>query len=170
MSKDESLQPLHQRQRLEFLFNASFNMFSSCPSLSRYYMNEFQSTLTEYDLTTVKHVERLACKSCGQITVPGLSASVSVIAKYNRYLKKRDRMAKKTNRVQVQCLACHHSRLYHGSHKKKIPTSNPSVQSTPKPSNKKKNKGKKNNLQALLQKKSPSDHPGGNLSDFLSSL
>ncbi|RCH82625.1 hypothetical protein CU098_006950 [Rhizopus stolonifer] len=64
---------MQQTNRLDFLFNASHTMFSSCPSLSRYYMNEFQETLGEYELKPTKQIERLACQSCGQISIAGLN-------------------------------------------------------------------------------------------------
>ncbi|KAI8062787.1 uncharacterized protein B0P05DRAFT_581151 [Gilbertella persicaria] len=153
--------PSHQQtQRLDHLFTASYRMFTACPSLSRYYMNEFQNTLTEYELTSA--TERLSCSSCGQILVPGLNSQVRLIS------KKRQHKPNKSL-IRSMCFTCRHTKIYHGSYKKKIPTEEtaPPVIEQGK---KKKNKGKKNNLKALLSKPKPNTSTTGGLSDFLSSL
>ncbi|KAI7899398.1 uncharacterized protein BX663DRAFT_521613 [Cokeromyces recurvatus] len=85
-----SNQTYQQVQRLDFLFNAGHSMLSMCPSLSRYYMNEFQNTLTEYELTASKPIARLSCTSCGQILIPGLTSKTEIIPKlYNGSFKKK---------------------------------------------------------------------------------
>ncbi|KAL9541706.1 hypothetical protein MBANPS3_008968 [Mucor bainieri] len=173
-----SLQTHQQTNRLDFLFEAGHTMFGSCPSLSRYYMNEFQNTLTEYELTAHKPIARLSCKSCGQINVPGLNHRVEII-------HQQSRKQNKTKKIL---------HLYHGSNKKKMPklvmqqepviaatepiTTTPTITSTSIPTGeslkKKKNKGKKNNLKALLNKQQKpgniSSNGSGGLGDFLSSL
>jgi RNase P subunit RPR2 len=172
-----NLQTHQQTTRLDFLFEAGYTMFTSCPSLSRYYMNEFQNTLTEYELTAAKPTARLSCSSCGQINVPGLTSQVDI------YKKKKN----KRNLVRAICLSCRHTSLYHGSYKQKlakqscvtskapvIPVATPTIKPSDGPmSKKKKNKGKKNNLKALLNKQPSSNSSiggGGGLGDFLSSL
>ncbi|KAI9485206.1 MAG: RNAse P Rpr2/Rpp21/SNM1 subunit domain-containing protein [Benjaminiella poitrasii] len=105
-----------QTQRLDFLFTASHAMFSACPSLSRYYMNEFQNTLTEYELTASKPIARLSCSSCGQILIPGLTSKTEITIKGKRRSNRQQK-----NRVRSTCLTCQRSKLYHGSFKQKIP-------------------------------------------------
>jgi RNase P subunit RPR2 len=168
-----NLQTHQQTSRLDFLFEAGFSMFNACPSLSRYYMNEFQNTLTEYELTAAKPIARLSCRSCGQINVAGLTSQVDITKK------------KKRNLVRTICLSCRHTDLYHGSYKKKltkiscvtskVPVSSIAAQPTIKMSDgpidkKKKNKGKKNNLKALLTKQQQEKPISTGLGDFLSSL
>lgn len=169
-------------------------MFGQCPSLSRYYMNEFQNTLTEYELTAHKPIARLSCKSCGQINVPGLNHRIEIIHQQSRKQNKTKKIIQSKNTIKSTCLTCGNTSLYHGSNKKKMPklimqqepviaaakpiVATPSTTST-SPSTgeslkKKKNKGKKNNLKALLNKQqkpgSSSSNGGGGLGDFLSSL
>ncbi|KAI8380387.1 hypothetical protein BD560DRAFT_388102 [Blakeslea trispora] len=169
-----TLQSHQQTQRLDHLFTAGYSMFTSCPSLSRYYMNEFQNTLTEYDLTSA--TQRLSCSSCGQIIVPGLNSKVQLISK-----RRKTKPNKST--IQTTCLTCSRVKVYHGSYKKKLakpvkakeptiaPVKPPIVNApTVDQPKKKKNKNKKNSLKALLSKPSHQGGSGGNLSDFLSSL
>ncbi|KAI9275021.1 RNAse P Rpr2/Rpp21/SNM1 subunit domain-containing protein [Helicostylum pulchrum] len=174
MANNNSLQTLQQTNRLDFLFTAGFEMFSAVPSLSRYYMNEFQHTLNEFELTAQKNIERLACKSCGQISVPGLSSRVEIVQK-----KAEKKRKQRKNKIQTTCLTCSRITLYHGSYKKKLPqplSDTPAVEPVAPimDSKKKKNKGKKNNLKALLSKSSTqaknNNSGSGGLGDFLSSL
>lgn len=174
----DNLQTHQQSNRLEFLFEAGYTMFTACPALSRYYMNEFRNTLTEYELTAAKPIARLSCSSCGQINVPGLTSKVDI---------RRKKIKSNRNLVRSICLSCRNTNLYHGSYKKKlakqklvtseVPVSPIATPSTIKTSDvpiskKKKNKGKKNNLKALLtkQQEKPSSTGIGGLGDFLSSL
>lgn len=189
-STSNNLQTHQQTNRLDFLFEAGHTMFSKCPSLSRYYMNEFQNTLTEYELTAYKPIARLSCKSCGQISIPGLNHHTEITRKKSK--NKRNGVAKKTqskNVIKSTCLTCGNTSLYHGSCKKKMPkvimqqepvVAETPIASTPPPPppptatadsslKKKKNKGKKNNLKALLSKQQKPSNSGG-LGDFLSSL
>lgn len=186
-------QSIQQTTRLDFLFEAGYTLLSTCPQLSRYYMNEFQNTLTEYELNLPKQTERFLCKRCGQIQISGLTQKV--------------RLVKKTKILNI-CLACQEQKKYHGTlkHKKTIPKNNttqqpvaisnvqkqpvatsnvqkqpnvkqpivsakPNIQTQPTIA-KKKNKGKKNNLQALLNKQQQQQQKPSNnsLNDFLSSL
>lgn len=155
-------QTAQQTSRLDFLFTAGFEMVSAVPSLSRYYMSEFQNSLTELELTAQKNIERLACKSCGQISIPGLSSRVEIKS------KKRIEKRKRQNQIVTTCLTCCNTSLYHGSYKKKLPQVTISVPVVVV-DKKKKNKGKKNNLKAMLSK-STQQSTAGNLSDFLSFL
>jgi RNase P subunit RPR2 len=122
-----SLQTLQQTSRLEFLFTAGFEMLTNVPSLSRYYMNEFQHSLNEFELTAVKNISRISCKSCGQIHIPGFNTKVEIkVKKTNRGKKSNKVMNKaktrtKQNVIQTTCLTCSNTNLYHGSYKKKIP-------------------------------------------------
>ncbi|OBZ83090.1 Uncharacterized protein C16C4.19 [Choanephora cucurbitarum] len=160
-----TLQTHQQTQRLDHLFTAGYSMFTSCPSLSRYYMSEFQNTLIEYDLTSA--TERLACSSCGQIMVPGLNQKTRLISK-----RRKNKPNKST--LQITCLTCSRVKVYHGSHKKKLPMSveqQPSVPVVEPMKKKKKNNNHKNSLKALLSKpKAQQNMTNSNLSDFLSSL
>ncbi|KAI8359931.1 hypothetical protein EDC96DRAFT_235300 [Choanephora cucurbitarum] len=163
-----TLQSHQQTQRLDHLFTAGYSMFTSCPSLSRYYMSEFQNTLIEYDLTSA--TERLACSSCGQIMVPGLNQKTQLISK-----RRKNKPNKST--LQITCLTCSRVKVYHGSHKKKLPRvlsdeQQPSVPVVePMKKKKKNNNNKKNSLKALLSKpKTQQNTTNSNLSDFLSSL
>lgn len=169
-------------------------MLSQCPSLSRYYMNEFQNTLTEYELTAHKPIARLSCKSCGQINVPGLNHRVEIIHQQSRKQNKTKKIIQSKNTIKSTCLTCGNTGLYHGSNKKKMPklimqqepvivAAKPIITTsattsanaaTIKSLKKKKNKGKKNNIKALLNKQQKpgnnSSNGSGGLGDFLSSL
>lgn len=178
------LYKMQQTNRLDFLFNASHTMFSSCPSLSRYYMNEFQETLGEYELKPTKQIERLACQSCGQISIAGLNTQVRVIQK-NRKQKKKEKR-KSRNLIEMTCLTCQRVKVYHGSHKNKIlkktttttagmiTTMTTDVQrpAAVENNNKKKKNKSKNNLKALLakQQQSATSSSSSSLGDFLSGL
>ncbi|KAK4519635.1 uncharacterized protein ATC70_009872 [Mucor velutinosus] len=190
----KSLQTHQQTSRLDFLFEAGHTMLSQCPSLSRYYMNEFQNTLTEYELTAHKPIARLSCKSCGQINVPGLNHRIEIIHQQSKKQNKTKKTIQSKNTIKSTCLTCGNTSLYHGSNKKKMPklnmqqepviatvkpiTTTPATTSvgtpTAEPLKKKKNKGKKNNLKALLNKQQNSGNSSSNgtggLGDFLSSL
>lgn len=175
MANKNQLQPIQHTNRLDFLSAAGFEMFSVVPSLSRYYMSEFQHTLNEFGLTAQKNIERLTCTSCGQISVPGLSSRVEIIQKKGKKVTKEKKRRK--NKVQTTCLTCGKKTLYHGSYKNKLPkpTSDKpfAIPETPVvETKKKKNKGKKNNLKALLSKSNAQaeSKSGGGLGDFLSSL
>ncbi|KAG1135899.1 hypothetical protein G6F37_012464 [Rhizopus arrhizus] len=182
-------QPVQQTSRLDFLFNASNVMFSQCPSLSRYYMNEFQQTMNEYELKPTKQIERLACQSCGEIAIPGLNTRVNIIQKNRREKKKMKKQTK--NLVESTCLTCGRVKIFHGSFKNKmkikpssVPTTvitsltdkipNKTTQTVVKveeTNKKKKNKGKNNNLKALLAKQQTNNSSNnGSLGDFLSGL
>ncbi|GAN10548.1 hypothetical protein MAM1_0368d10091 [Mucor ambiguus] len=189
-----SLQTHQQTSRLDFLFEAGHTMFSQCPSLSRYYMNEFQNTLTEYELTAHKPIARLSCKSCGQINVPGLNHRIEITHHQSRKQNKTKKILQSKNTIKSTCLTCGNTSLYHGSNKKKMPKpimQQESVIAAAKPIittsaitsisaptgeslKKKKNKGKKNNLKALLSKQQKpgnnNSNSSGGLGDFLSSL
>ncbi|CAO0789338.1 unnamed protein product [Mucor circinelloides] len=188
-----SLQSHQQTSRLDFLFEAGHTMLSECPSLSRYYMNEFQNTLTEYELTAHKPIARLSCKSCGQISIPGLNHRIEIIHKQSRKQNKTKKIVQ-PNTIKSTCLTCGNTSLYHGSNKRKMPklimqqvpviaaakpivplAATASVSApTGESLKKKKNKGKKNNLKALLNKQQKPNNSGNNgsggLGDFLSSL
>ncbi|KAI7890918.1 uncharacterized protein EV154DRAFT_509986 [Mucor mucedo] len=167
------MQTAQQTNRLDFLFAAGFEMVSRVPALSRYYMSEFQHSLTEFELTTPKTVARLACPSCGQIRIPGLSTHVAVVERQKRKKGKRP-----GNRIKTTCARCCHTSFYHGSYKHKLPTAATAtataaaVPMTPVViEKKKKNKGKKNSLKAMLNKSTQQQKEStGNLSDFLSFL
>ncbi|KAG1124072.1 hypothetical protein G6F42_009959 [Rhizopus arrhizus] len=183
-------QPVQQTSRLDFLFNASHVMFSQCPSLSRYYMNEFQQTMNEYELKPTKQIERLACQSCGEIAIPGLNTRVNIIQKNRREKKKMKKQTK--NLVESTCLTCGRVKIFHGSFKNKMktkPSSVPTIPAIPSLTDKipnkttqtvvkveeinkkKKNKGKNNNLKALLAKQQTNNSSNnGSLGDFLSGL
>ncbi|KAG2202263.1 hypothetical protein INT46_009989 [Mucor plumbeus] len=199
-STSNNLQTHQQTNRLDFLFEAGHTMFSKCPSLSRYYMNEFQNTLTEYELTAHKPIARLSCKSCGQINIPGLNHHIEIVQKKTK--KKANVVAKKTqskNLIKSTCLACGNTSLYHGSCKKKMPklimqkeiviaeapivlASNSSTSSPPPPppppttttttdsSIKKKKNKGKKNNLKALLSKQQKPNNSGGLGDFLSSL
>lgn len=163
------MQTAQQTNRLDFLFTAGFQMVSTVPALSRYYMNEFQNSLTEFELSTPKTIDRLACKSCGQISLPGLSSRVEIRTK-----RKKEKNKKRKNVIENSCKCCGHTRLYHGSYKKKLPHM-ATVTTTTVPvativEKKKKNKGKKNSLKAMLTKSTQQQQQPSNLSDFLSFL
>ncbi|KAI8637485.1 hypothetical protein BD408DRAFT_424434 [Parasitella parasitica] len=183
-----SLQTNQQTNRLDFLFEAGHTLFSQCPSLSRYYMNEFQNTLAEYEVSAHKTIARLCCKSCGQINISGLNHRVEIIQQYPKNnSKKAAKKSQSKNKIKSTCLTCGSTSLYHGSIKKKMPklvkqqepmidpTSSSNISPIADPlSRKKKNKGKKNNLKALLskqqQQQKPSSSSGSGLGDFLCSL
>ncbi|CEP19397.1 hypothetical protein [Parasitella parasitica] len=186
-SNSSSLQTHQQTNRLDFLFEAGHTMLSQCPPLSRYYMNEFQNTLTEYELVAHKTIARLSCKSCGQINVPGLNHKVAIIQKsHKNNSKKAATRTRSKNKIKSTCLTCGNTTLNHGSIKKKMPKlamqQEPVIKTTSNSdfspmadvlSKKKKNKGKKNNLKALLskqQQQKSNNSSGGGLGDFLSSL
>lgn len=123
-----SLQTLQQTSRLDFLFTAGFEMLTRVPTMSRYYMTEFQHCLNEYELTTVKNISRLACTSCGQISIPGLTSQVEIKPRRpNRGKKSHKKVEKKKttrnqqNVISITCKTCSNTNLYHGSYKKKIP-------------------------------------------------
>ncbi|KAG2210927.1 hypothetical protein INT47_000084 [Mucor saturninus] len=164
------MQTAQQTNRLDFLFAAGFEMMSRVPALSRYYMSEFQHSLTEFELTTPKTVARLACPSCGQIRLPGLSTHVAIEG------QKRKKGKRPGNRIKTTCASCCHTSFYHGSYKHKLPTATAAaaaVVPTVTPvviEKKKKNKGKKNSLKAMLNKSTQQKESTGNLADFLSFL
>lgn len=185
-----ALQTLQQVQRVDFLFKAGHGMLFNVPSLSRYYMNEYHNTLLNYELTPHKGLNRVACKQCGQIRLPGFNTRVELV-KYKN--------SKKRNRLLTTCTSCCRTMVYSGSNKKKIPArlkDAPAVEAAaavktqqplptaaaaatappPMTEKKKKNKGKKNSLKALLSKSNNNNQSnssgggGGGLGDFLSSL
>ncbi|ORE07370.1 hypothetical protein BCV72DRAFT_109322 [Rhizopus microsporus var. microsporus] len=168
-------QPIQQTGRLDFLSNASQLMFNVCPSLSRFYMSEFQQALIEYELKPTKQMERSACQSCGEIAIPGLNTAVRVIQKNRKERKKKQLRAK--NLIETTCLTCSRVKLYHGSFKNKLHQKKEEigiVKQEPEVK-KKKNKGKNNNLKALLAKqqqkeKKPNNNNSSLLGDFLSCL
>ncbi|KAI8982166.1 RNAse P Rpr2/Rpp21/SNM1 subunit domain-containing protein [Mycotypha africana] len=124
-SNNSQLQSLQQSSRLDFLYEASYSVLGQCPSLSRYYMNEFQNTLAEYELTLPKSVQRSACTSCGQITLPGLNTKVDIVTddKLKKMKKKKNKIASvKKNKIQYTCLACQRSKVYNGSFKRILPS------------------------------------------------
>lgn len=185
MSGQQEGQTLQQIQRVDFLFKAGHGMLFNVPSLSRYYMNEYHNTLLNYELTPHKGLNRVACKQCGQIRLPGLNTRVELV-KYKN--------SKKRNRLLTTCTSCCRTMVYSGSNKKKIParlqnapvvaveaaapaalTAKIPTQAAPITEKKKKNKGKKNSLKALLSKSNSNNNSnqssgGGGLGDFLSSL
>ncbi|RCH80962.1 hypothetical protein CU097_002292 [Rhizopus azygosporus] len=147
-------QPIQQTGRLDFLSNASQLMFNVCPSLSRFYMSEFQQALIEYELKPTKQMERSACQSCGEIAIPGLNTTVRVIQKNRKERKKKHLKAK--NLIETTCLTCFRVKLYHGSFKNKLQQKEEQVIA----------------LLAKQQEKKPNSNSSSNslLGDFLSCL
>ena len=111
-----------QSSRMEFLFQASHTLFSSCPELSRFYMGEFQQCLRQQDLIPAKSITRSCCPRCGQIYVPGLNTSVRLESKKkkkNNSSKKNknndNNTSKRKNQLIYQCNACAHKMKFQGS-------------------------------------------------------
>ncbi|KAI9016427.1 RNAse P Rpr2/Rpp21/SNM1 subunit domain-containing protein, partial [Phycomyces nitens] len=111
-----------QITRLGFLFDASHKVFAECPSLSRFYMSEFQHTLDNYETKTAQAVDRISCPRCGQIYAPGFNSTVRLEAKKPTKKKKQ-----KPNRLVYQCNACTFRHIVGGSQKNNIPTFQPTV-------------------------------------------
>ena len=157
----EYSQTHHEIQRADFLFKAGHGFLFSIPSLSRYYMNEHHSTLQEYQLTPHKSLDKIACKSCGQIRLPGYNTKVALVKKNKR-----------KNALKTTCLACCRTMHSSGSSKKSLPKpiKEEKIIVPVHDVKKKKNKGKKNNLKALLNKSATTTTTSHNLGDFLSSL
>ena len=110
-----------QSSRMEFLFQASHTIFSSCPELSRFYMSEFQQCLRQQDLIPAKSITRSCCPRCGQIYVPGLNTSVRLESKKkkknssSKKNKNNDSTSKRKNQLIYQCNACTHKMKFQGS-------------------------------------------------------
>ncbi|KAI8883271.1 Rpr2-domain-containing protein [Backusella circina FSU 941] len=174
-----------QNATLDYLFNASFSLVSTVPSLSSFYMKQLQTSLKAYELKNHATLQKTSCSKCGTIKLPGVNHKVEIKKRHVKYAdkKKNDKKNNKQQRNQLveNCLACGHVKTYYGSQRKKLPRDMINTQVKPEiqqqkqqmiPEKKKKNKSKKNNLQALLskQKQSNSSPMGGSLNDFLSSL
>ncbi|KAI7850023.1 RNAse P Rpr2/Rpp21/SNM1 subunit domain-containing protein [Circinella umbellata] len=112
-----------QSSRMDFLFQASHVLFSSCPELSRFYMSEFQQCLRQQDLIPAKSITKSCCPRCGQIYVPGLNTTVKLesIKKKKKNLgdkknkNKDDNKSKRKNQLIYQCNACTHKMTFPGS-------------------------------------------------------
>lgn len=98
-----------QSGRLDYLYEASHAVFATCPSLSRFYMSEFQQCLEQQGTAATKLIARSACPKCGQIYAPGLNCTVDL-----EPLCKKRRRSKK-NRLVYECGACHHKYYLQGS-------------------------------------------------------
>lgn len=99
-----------QSGRLDYLYQASHAVFATCPSLSRFYMSEFQQCLEQQGTAATKLIARSACPKCGQIYAPGLNCTVDL-----EPLCKKRRRSKKKNRLVYECGACHHKYYLQGS-------------------------------------------------------
>ncbi|KAI9257648.1 hypothetical protein BY458DRAFT_535241 [Sporodiniella umbellata] len=164
---------MQQTSRLDFLFNAGQAMFAACPSLSRYYMSEFQDTMEGFELKATKPIEKLTCQSCGQIQIAGLNSQVRIVQKNRQERKKAKRRS--SNRVETTCLVCQRVKIHYGSQKNKMLQLREikPVAVIDKGNQKKKTKNKnKNNLKTLLakQQQPASNNSSGSLGDFLSGL
>ncbi|KAL0079242.1 hypothetical protein J3Q64DRAFT_1761766 [Phycomyces blakesleeanus] len=175
-----------QSSKLGFLFDASHSVFGHCPSLSRFYMSEFQQNLCNYDAKPAQAVERIGCPRCGQIYSPGFNTTVR-LEPFGTKKRKQIQKTKPKNRLVYECHACTFRFSMGRSIKAKIPTASlepnqikgsvtaqtPASNSNKKTLNnpiKKKTKGK-SALQAMLAKSKENAGPNKlGLNDFLSSL
>ncbi|RIA92481.1 RNAse P Rpr2/Rpp21/SNM1 subunit domain-containing protein [Glomus cerebriforme] len=78
--------------RLQFLWNASHTFLPTIPSLSAFYMQQFNQFSAEKELNLAEAVKRKYCSYCGSIFLPGLNSQVRIEKK-----KKRKRGNKKKN-------------------------------------------------------------------------
>ncbi|KAG2217012.1 hypothetical protein INT45_003085 [Circinella minor] len=108
-----------QSSRMEFLFQASHTLFSSCPELSRFYMSEFQQCLRQQDLIPAKSITRSCCPRCGQIYVPGLNTTIKLESikkkRKKNHSDKKENKSKRKNQLIYQCNACTHKMTFQGS-------------------------------------------------------
>ncbi|CAI2184085.1 7793_t:CDS:2 [Funneliformis geosporum] len=74
--------------RLQFLWNASHSLLSTVPSLSAFYMQQFNQFAGEKELNLAEAVKRKYCSYCGSIFLPGLNSQIR-IEKNKRRDKKR---------------------------------------------------------------------------------
>ncbi|CAG8592548.1 6192_t:CDS:2 [Funneliformis mosseae] len=74
--------------RLQFLWNASHTLLSTVPSLSAFYMQQFNQFAGEKELNLAEAVKRKYCSYCGSIFLPGLNSQIR-IEKNKRREKRR---------------------------------------------------------------------------------
>ncbi|KAL0079477.1 hypothetical protein F4703DRAFT_1945056 [Phycomyces blakesleeanus] len=110
-----------QSSKLGFLFDASHSVFGHCPSLSRFYMSEFQQNLCNYDAKPAQAVERIGCPRCGQIYSPGFNTTVR-LEPFGTKKRKQIQKTKPKNRLVYECHACTFRFSMGRSIKAKIPT------------------------------------------------
>ncbi|PKC69031.1 Rpr2-domain-containing protein [Rhizophagus irregularis] len=64
--------------RLQFLWNASHTFLSTVPSLSAFYMQQFNQFSAEKELSLAEAVKRKYCSYCGSIFLPGINSQVRI--------------------------------------------------------------------------------------------
>ncbi|KAJ2963343.1 hypothetical protein NQZ79_g1625 [Umbelopsis isabellina] len=164
--------------KLAFLFKAGHTQFASCPELANFYMQQFQRTADQADVTLAEAVQRLQCSQCGALFASGVNCTVRTDSSRSKKLKCR-------NKISSTCHTCHHHTTTPGvttTTLKRLgrPSSNPLKMITkpaPPPKSmeagsKKKPKKKKLDLQAMIkQQNQPAKEKASfGLDDFLSSL
>ncbi|KAI8373005.1 uncharacterized protein BYT42DRAFT_616194 [Radiomyces spectabilis] len=107
-----------QLSRLDHLAKASHALTLSCPSLSRFYMNQLQQNVRDFDIEPGKAFRRLACVKCGQLILPGKYTSVTLKKKGSK-----EKGTKRKNQLVYRCNACCYSYALKGSHRNLIPIS-----------------------------------------------
>ncbi|GBC00318.1 hypothetical protein RclHR1_03810007 [Rhizophagus clarus] len=78
--------------RLQFLWDASHTFLSTVPSLSAFYMQQFNQFSAEKELKLSEAVKRKYCNYCGNIFLPGINSQVRIEKN-----KKRKRNKKKNS-------------------------------------------------------------------------
>jgi RNase P subunit RPR2 len=162
--------------KLAFLFTAGHSQFASCPELANFYMQQFQRTADQADVTLADAVQRLQCSHCGALFASGVNCTV-------RTNNAKSKKSKYRNKISSTCHTCHHRTIAPGATTTALkrlgrPSSDPVktlIKPAPKPveaGTKKKPKKKKLDLQAMIkQQTQPSkEKTSFGLDDFLSSL
>src|ERR1043165_2625631 len=75
--------------RLQFLWNASHKLLSTVPSLSAFYMQQFNKFAGEKELNLAEAVKRKYCSYCGSIFLPGINSQIRIEKRKKR--KRKDK-------------------------------------------------------------------------------
>ena len=75
--------------RLQFLWNASHTLLPTVPSLSAFYMQQFNQFAAEKELNLAEAVKRKYCSYCGSIFLPGLNCQVRIETNKKRKSKSK---------------------------------------------------------------------------------
>lgn len=169
--------------KLSFLFKASNTQFASCPELCNFYMQQFQKTAQDANVTLADAVQRLHCSHCGALFVAGVNCTVRVNTVGAQQRKKKAIAKRCRNTIQSTCHTCKHQTVLPGSTTaglktlgkpslSKISSETSKSPALPVDAGKKKTKKKKLDLQAMIKQKSqPTNNASSfGLDDFLSSL
>src|SRR6266498_2477545 len=90
LSNSKKMTSQDASNRLQFLWNASHTLLSTVPSLSAFYMRQFNQFAGEKELNLAEAVKRKYCSYCGSIFLPGLNSRIRI-----EKSKKRKRKGKK---------------------------------------------------------------------------